>query len=89
MSTETEIAIVGLACRFPGARTPDEYWANLVGAHESIVSLSDDELRGAGVPEALIADPDYVKVHAPIPDLKQFDGGFFGFSPRESAILDP
>lgn len=90
MSTnDLDIAIVGMACRFPGARTPEEYWENLVAGKESVEPLSDDQLRAAGVPDAVINDPAYVKVHAPIPDLKAFDGAFFGFSPRESAILDP
>jgi acyl transferase domain-containing protein/thioesterase domain-containing protein/aryl carrier-like protein len=89
MSMDIDIAIVGMACRVPGARTPDEYWQNLVEGRESIVPLTDEELLEAGEPESLISDPDYVKVHAPIPDLKSFDGSFFGFSPRESAILDP
>lgn len=86
---ELDLAIVGLACRFPGARTPDEFWENLAAGRESIVALSDDELRAAGVADAAIDGPEYVKVHAPIPDLKAFDAGFFGFSPREAAILDP
>jgi acyl transferase domain-containing protein/thioesterase domain-containing protein/aryl carrier-like protein len=83
------VAIIGLACRLPGARTADEYWENLAAGHESIQTLTDEELREAGVSESVFQDASYVRVHAPIPDLKAFDARFFGFSPREAAILDP
>jgi acyl transferase domain-containing protein len=86
---DTDIAIVGMAGRFPGARDVEEFWRNLRGGVESAVWLTDDELRAAGVPDELIADPDYVKVCYPCPDSEQFDAGFFGFSPREAAIMDP
>jgi acyl transferase domain-containing protein len=85
----TDIAVVGRALRVPGARSVDEYWANLRNGVESIRRLSDDELRAAGVDAALLADPNYIKVAAPLQDMEQFDAGFFGFSPREAAIMDP
>lgn len=88
-ASHLDIAIVGMACRLPGARTPDEFWTNLREARESIVRLSEDELRQAGVPEETFRDARYVPVHAPIPDLRAFDAALFGFSPREAAILDP
>lgn len=86
---ETDIAVVGMAGRFPGAPDVETFWRNLRGGVESAVWLTDDELRAAGVPDALIGDPDYVKVCYPCPDSEQFDAGFFGFSPREAAIMDP
>ena len=47
MDNEFDVAIVGMACRFPGARNLDEFWKNLVGGVESIVRLSDEELSAA------------------------------------------
>jgi acyl transferase domain-containing protein len=86
---DTDIAIVGMAGRFPGARSVAEFWRNLREGVESVVPLSDEQLRAAGVSEKMIAHPDYVKVGAPLPDMEMFDGGFFGFNQRESDILDP
>ncbi|HYN05181.1 MAG TPA: SDR family NAD(P)-dependent oxidoreductase [Vicinamibacteria bacterium] len=85
----TDIAVVGRALRVPGARNVSEFWDNLHRGKESIRRLSDDELRARGVDPALLADPAYVKRGAPLEDLELFDAGFFGFSPREAAIMDP
>jgi len=86
---ETDIAVVGMAAHLPGARSVDEYWKNLVEGVESVRFFTDEELLDAGVPRSLIRHPRYVKAHACVPDMELFDGEFFGFSPKESAILDP
>ncbi|MBU2983347.1 SDR family NAD(P)-dependent oxidoreductase [Lentibacter algarum] len=86
---ENDIAIVGMAAHLPGAGNIDEYWRNLRQGVESIRKLSPDELRDAGVSEALLARPDYVPAAAMLDQFEYFDGDFFGFSPKESAILDP
>jgi acyl transferase domain-containing protein/thioesterase domain-containing protein len=85
----TDVAVVGRALRVPGARTVSEFWENLRRGAESIRRLTDDELRAAGVPPALLADPNYVKAAAPLDGIDLFDAGFFGFSPREASIMDP
>ena len=56
--TGAEIAIVGMAGRFPGARNIDEFWRNLRDGVESIRPLSLEELEAAGVPRALSEHPD-------------------------------
>ncbi|HEV2845934.1 MAG TPA: beta-ketoacyl synthase N-terminal-like domain-containing protein, partial [Thermoanaerobaculia bacterium] len=48
--TGLEIAIIGLAGRFPGAKDVGELWENLVHGVESISRFSDQELAAAGVP---------------------------------------
>ena len=85
----TEIAVIGMAGRFPGANNIEKYWENLRDGVETIVTYTDDELRAAGVSEKLLQNPNYVKSGAPIDDLEMFDAGFFGFSPRDAAIMDP
>ena len=84
-----EIAVVGMAGRFPGAETIDDYWRNLHAGVESITTYTDDELRAAGVSEDLLANPGYVKSGKPLDSMEMFDAGFFGFGPRDAAILDP
>lgn len=83
------IAIVGLAGRFPGARNVDELWRILAAGREATTWLGDSELIAAGVSEDDLAQSNYVKAAMVLPDMEMFDAGFFGFSPREAAILDP
>ena len=84
-----EIAVIGMACRFPGASSPDEFWRNLYSGKESITFFSDQELLDAGVHPALVHDPNYVKASPTLDDIDLFDAEFFGFSPGEAALLDP
>jgi len=86
---EFDIAIIGMAGRFPGARNVDEYWQNLCDGKESITFFTDDELMAAGVSPQLIADPDYVKAAPILDEPGEFDAGFFGYSPREARTMDP
>ncbi|MBL0422888.1 SDR family NAD(P)-dependent oxidoreductase [Ramlibacter sp. AW1] len=84
-----QIAIVGMAGRFPGARNPAELWRLLRDGREATEWPGDDELRAAGVTDAELADPNYVRATLPLPDMEMFDAGFFGFSKRDAAVLDP
>jgi acyl transferase domain-containing protein/thioesterase domain-containing protein/acyl carrier protein len=83
------IAIVGLAGRFPAARSAAELWRLLQGGQEATQWMTPDELRSAGVAQAEIDNPDYVRASLVLPDMEMFDAGFFGFSKRDAAILDP
>ncbi len=84
-----DIAIVGLACRFPGARNAEEFWRNLAGGVESITRLSDEEILQSGVPRAHLASPSYVKSAAVLDEPGGFDAAFFGFVPNEARTMDP
>ncbi|MBE7941751.1 MULTISPECIES: type I polyketide synthase [Ramlibacter] len=83
------IAVVGMAGRFPGARNLRELWSLLAQGREATRWLTPGELRAAGVPEALAADPHYVPASLALPDMPMFDAGFFGFSRRDAEIMDP
>jgi acyl transferase domain-containing protein/NADPH-dependent curcumin reductase CurA/acyl carrier protein len=87
--TGTEIAVVGMAARLPGAATLDEFWRNLRDGVESVRRFTQAELLDAGEPPALLADPDYVPARPVLAHVDQFDAGFFGFSPQDAAIMDP
>lgn len=86
---EQSIAIVGMAGRFSSANSVDELWALLKDGRDSLRWLSDQALRSAGVSEAQIADPGYVKAEMAGPDGDQFDAAIFGFSERQAASIDP
>ncbi|GAA0440374.1 hypothetical protein Acor_12820 [Acrocarpospora corrugata] len=85
----TDIAIVGMSGRFPGAPGVAALWAGIRAGRSGVTRFTDDELRAAGVTEELLADPGYVRAGAVIDGVELFDAGFFGFSPKEAQILDP
>jgi len=89
MNNEFDIAIVGMAGRFPGARDLDEFWQNLAGGIESITRLSDKEIVECGVPAAWLNNPNYVKAAPILDEPGHFDAAFFGFSPLEARTMDP
>ncbi|VBA62410.1 amino acid adenylation domain-containing protein [Mycobacterium attenuatum] len=82
-------AIVGMACRVPGAENIDEFWNLIAGAERSIRELSDAELLSAGESPERIADPRYVRSAAVLQDIEYFDAELFGMSPREAEVTDP
>ena len=84
-----EIAVIAVAGRFPGAASVEALWENLTEGRESITFFTDQELRDAGVPEADLANPAYVKASAVLSDVDLFDADFFRVSPREARFLDP
>jgi len=84
-----EIAVVGMAGRFPGARDVGEFWANLRDGREGVTFFSDEELLAAGVGPEVLANPSYVKAKPVIEGVELFDPGFFGYTQREAEIIDP
>jgi phthiocerol/phenolphthiocerol synthesis type-I polyketide synthase E len=87
--TGIEIAIVGMAGRFPGADDVDALWRNVRDGVESVASFTDAQLRAQGVSQELLDDPAFVKAGTQFKGFDQFDAGFFGYSPREAEYLDP
>jgi acyl transferase domain-containing protein len=89
MDDDLDIAIVGLACRFPGARNAEEFWRNLAAGVESITPLSDDDILQSGAPKSHLTAPNYVKAAPVLDDPGAFDAAFFGFTPNEARTMDP
>ncbi len=87
--SSTDIAVVGLAGRFPRAPNIEEFWQRLCDGVECISQFSEEELLEAGIPEKQLANPAYVKANAWLEDADMFDADFFGFSPREAEAMDP
>jgi acyl transferase domain-containing protein/NADPH:quinone reductase-like Zn-dependent oxidoreductase len=86
------IAVVGLACRFPGgANTPERFWENLIGGRCSVSRIPKERWD---VDAIFDADPAargkmYAPDAATLEGVDQFDAAFFGISPREAAAMDP
>jgi len=85
----SEIAVVGMAGRFPGAPDVHTFWRNICDSVESIATFTDEELLASGEPSQLIASESYVRARGILENVDLFDASFFGFSPREAEILDP
>ncbi|MBI3450490.1 MAG: SDR family NAD(P)-dependent oxidoreductase [Acidobacteria bacterium] len=86
---DLEIAIVGMAGRFPGADSVDAFWRNLRAGVESIRDLTDEELRAAGATDAELASKDFVRRAADLAGADLFDAALFGLTPREAGLMDP
>ena len=59
--TGLEVAVIGMAGRFPGAGNINQFWENLKNGVESLSFLSDRELEDAGLTGDLLNNPGYVK----------------------------
>ncbi|MEM6386095.1 MAG: amino acid adenylation domain-containing protein [Pseudomonadota bacterium] len=81
------IAIVGMAGRFPGARSVSEFWQGLVEGREMISHFSEDELEID--PRDAEPDTPYVLSRGTMIDADKFDALHFGIPPREAERLDP
>ncbi|MEU4445425.1 polyketide synthase [Actinosynnema sp. NPDC050801] len=84
-----EIAVVGLAGRFPAAPDVPTLWRNLLEGVDAVHDHTDEELRALGVGESLIADPTHVRGHGRLAGVADFDDGFFGLAEAEARAMDP
>jgi amino acid adenylation domain-containing protein len=84
-----DVAVIGMAGRFPGARTVQEFWRNLREGIESVRSFTREELAACGVDPSVLDDPGYVNAGALLDDAEWFASSFFGYSPRDAELMDP
>ncbi|GHJ47261.1 hypothetical protein Cs7R123_46030 [Catellatospora sp. TT07R-123] len=83
------IAVIGMACRVPGAADLSRFWDNLAAGRDARTELSREHLLQAGVPATEVDDPDFVPAAYLLDDVENFDAGLFGLTPREAALADP
>jgi acyl transferase domain-containing protein/thioesterase domain-containing protein len=86
-----DIAIIGLAGRYPNARDMDEFWANLKSGRDCITEVPESRWdnkryfdRNANIPGKT-----YCKWGGFIDDVDRFDPLFFNIAPRDAALIDP
>ncbi len=90
-AADEPIAIIAVACRFPGSPDPDAYWEVLSGGVDAIREIPEDRFD---VDE--FYDPDrqtpgkmYTRSGGYLDSVDKFDPEFFGISPREAVWIDP
>jgi phthiocerol/phenolphthiocerol synthesis type-I polyketide synthase E len=86
---ETAIAVVGMACRYPGAPDVRGFWHGLRSGTEGITRFKRDDLVAAGVDPDLVRHPDYVAARGVLDGSRSFDWRAFGYSRAEAALIDP
>lgn len=76
-----DIAIVGMAGRYPGAKNLDELWRNLEQGKDCV----------GDIPEERLARRSHARRYRGgfLSDVDKFDSLFFNISPREAELLDP
>lgn len=85
-SKNNDIAIIGMACRFPDANNYDDLWKNLCEGKCSIKKTSDESWNAYNIHEST---EDFCKYSGIVDDYDKFDASFFNISPREAKNMDP
>ncbi|GHB61498.1 polyketide synthase [Persicitalea jodogahamensis] len=83
-----DVAVIGMAGRFPGADTIAELWEVLKDGRETIQFFDFEELD-ASISEVAKRDPLYVKARGIIEGVQGFDAAFFGLTPKLAEVMDP
>ncbi|MER6200119.1 aminotransferase class I/II-fold pyridoxal phosphate-dependent enzyme [Streptomyces sp. NPDC001586] len=86
-----DIAVVGMACRFPGARDVNQYWRLLTAPRAQFSTIPDSRWRTAAFLGDNARDPSsaYTDTMALLPDVGHFDAAHYGIPPRRARAMDP
>lgn len=80
----SEIAIIGMSCRFPKANNLDEFWSNLCQGEDCLTRFNNEQIT-----PSRYLNINFVPVKGTLSNIDQFDASFFGFSPVDANITDP
>ena len=88
-TTNQQIAVIGLACRFPGASDYETFWNNLNEGHVAISDCRNGNRNWHGVVGAADAEEPYLRYGGFVDGIDEFDARFFGIRPIEARSMDP
>jgi acyl transferase domain-containing protein/acyl carrier protein len=90
-SSDEPIAVVGIGCRFPGARNPDEFWRLLRDGADAVSEVPPSRWDADAFYDPKPATPGKMNTRwgGFVEGVEQFDPQFFGISPREAVRIDP
>ncbi|MGW3496799.1 SDR family NAD(P)-dependent oxidoreductase [Streptomyces sp. NPDC001020] len=85
------VAVVGMACRFPGAADLDAYWRLLLDGVDAVTEVPHDRWDAAALyhPDPEEPGRSSTRWGGFLSGVDRFDPQFFGISPREAALMDP
>jgi acyl transferase domain-containing protein/acyl carrier protein len=85
------IAVVGMACRFPGAPDPEAFWNLLIEGRDAVTEVPEGRWSKSYYfhPSPGQAGRSYTWSAGVIGTLDRFDAEFFGIAPREAEQIDP
>ena len=98
-----DIAVIGMAGRFPGASSVQSLWQHLTAGDELIRTFTPEELLAAGVDEEVMSGENYIRRFGVLGEQESgadvansharsmfgFDSGFFEYSPKDAELMDP
>lgn len=84
----SEIAVIGMAGRFPGAADIDAFWDMLINNRETTTFFTAEEIDPF-VPAQLKLDPAYVRARGIVDHVDEFDPQFFGINQKLAELMDP
>ena len=97
-----DVAVIGMAGRFPGASTVQSLWQHLTAGDELIRTFTPEELLAAGVDEEVMAGEHYIRRFGVLGEQEAgdvassharsmfgFDSAFFEYSPKDAELMDP
>ncbi|MFJ4780719.1 type I polyketide synthase [Streptomyces sp. NPDC088762] len=87
--TEHAVAVVGMACRLPGARDVRAFWSMLRAGRDGISRPAREELLALGVDPEYVGRENFVAAMGVIEDSRRFDWRYFRYSRAEAAAMDP
>ena len=88
-TNSTDIAIIGMSCRIPGANTLHEFWTNLVNGTDVSQTTTIEDLTKAGLDPNLLNQSSYVAKKLSLDNMDCFNASFFGYHPKEAELMDP
>ena len=82
----SDIAIIGISCRFPNANSLEEFWDNICQGKDCLERFTAEESLQI---KNKFDQENFVPVKGILSDVEQFDANFFGFNPIDASMTDP